>query len=117
MASEKAAREMGLNIFVGSSKRHSRDVWYANFTRRRGYDSLQILKSNPRPFQVDTVEVFEIVLTTPSCMTQPAPLASGCVPVPVLSGWRPRRPCACNHDIGDFPLLNCAAASRDEDGQ
>lgn len=86
------------------------DLHFASHTAARGFDSLQTLFGNPSPLGAKSgVPAYELVLTATGCMDRPTPIAGGCVPVPLRTGWSASRPCApCNESANDFAVLNCA---------
>ena len=79
------------------------DCRFADLTRRRGYDTLFILRS--------AWLSSEIVVAATGCMNQSEPLRSGCVPADVglRAGWGGALPCRCVDDApGLGTIVNCA---------
>ena len=86
------------------------DHLYSGAVSAHGYDSFQILASHGMNWNWElvgrsAVPAHELVDTSSSCMTQPAPLTSGCVPRPLRAGWRATLTCQCDSTA---ELLNCA---------
>lgn len=70
------------------------DCAFANATRRRDADSLQVLKGNANVFQSHTRAPFELVVATDSCMRQTKRIRT-CPPIPLRTGWKANIPCHC----------------------
>ena len=86
-----------------------RDRQLALETASRGFTSLQKVAGVDIPWgaelkQIATVPSFELVLMNPICMKQSRPLTTGCVPVPMTTGWAHDKPCLCDRTQR---LINC----------
>jgi len=102
---------------AGCSSRPRFPEDYANVTRARGYDSLQILLGNPLPLRCpdcasrmsSRTPSFELVLAVPACMEGAEPLRAGCLQRGLTrSGWRASAPCECDESPPHGDGLNCA---------
>ena len=88
---------------------HPLDWRYAQHTRRLGFESLQILEGNPKPFGRPTRPAFELLIASRPCMRQPTALATSCVPLPLRTGWNASRACpSCSEKA---PVLSCGLRS------